>query len=87
MQRDRITIRVGDMEDSHIADCVRLLRHQAARYEAEADAAAGYGGTPEGMGAYYVGVAVDENKFNLLWDGNRLIEIFMDELRRRYPNE
>lgn len=85
-QRDKTQIRLGHMLDSHIANCVRMLRRSADRLWDECAAGFGYGGNPDSMGSYYAEQAGNEagDEAARIQDS---IKIFMDELRRRYPNE
>lgn len=86
IQRDRTTIRLGDMSDSHLANAIRMCRRIADKHMTEMGAAYSYPGNPDGMGAYYADQAGHEAGDKMLqW--SRAAETLLDELRRRYPNE
>lgn len=84
-QKSGALIRLGDMEDSHLANCIRLIRRKRDKYDAELSAAYTYPGDPDSMGSYYADIAGDEAAGKAA-ECSREIEIFMDELRRRHPD-
>lgn len=83
--RDKTQIRLGDMEDSHIANCIRMLRRKAERHMDNCAWGYSYPGNPDSMGSYYAEIEADQEG-NRARECDRVIDIFMDELKRRHPN-
>jgi hypothetical protein len=79
--KDGTRIRLGDVTDSHLQNIIQHLEERRARFQAEADAAASYGGSPDGMAAYYADCAMDQ-AFDKVWKTDRWLEL-MHMMRRR----